>query len=124
MASQYPRLYESLSRRHGVKVECCLAAGGAVGNNNVVSASRLNSAVVMFLSTVDKSLLAVNRPWRSIGSAREANTGQRARALPCFADMENNNGYEQEEYMLQEDEWDRDLLLDPAWEKQQRKVGL
>lgn len=27
-----------------------------------------------------------------------------------------------EEYMIQEDDWDRDLLLDPAWEKQQRKV--
>lgn len=27
------------------------------------------------------------------------------------------------EYMSQEDDWDRDLLLDPAWEKQQRKVG-
>lgn len=25
-------------------------------------------------------------------------------------------------YMTQEDDWDRDLLLDPAWEKQQRKV--
>lgn len=25
-------------------------------------------------------------------------------------------------YMHQEDDWDRDLLLDPAWEKQQRKV--
>ena len=25
-------------------------------------------------------------------------------------------------YMQQEDSWDRDLLLDPAWEKQQRKV--
>ncbi|XP_049320510.1 alpha-actinin-2-like isoform X3 [Astyanax mexicanus] len=33
-----------------------------------------------------------------------------------------SNGYGQEEYMLQEDEWDRDLLLDPAWEKQQRKT--
>ncbi|KAJ8404759.1 hypothetical protein AAFF_G00331460 [Aldrovandia affinis] len=34
-----------------------------------------------------------------------------------------SNGYEQEEtYMTQEDEWDRDLLLDPAWEKQQRKT--
>ncbi|KAM9463053.1 alpha-actinin-2 [Clarias gariepinus] len=33
-----------------------------------------------------------------------------------------NNGYMQEEYMLQEEEWDRDLLLDPAWEKQQRKT--
>lgn len=26
-------------------------------------------------------------------------------------------------YMPQEDDWDRDLLLDPAWEKQQRKVS-
>uniref|UniRef100_A0A673XVD9 Uncharacterized protein n=1 Tax=Salmo trutta TaxID=8032 RepID=A0A673XVD9_SALTR len=25
-------------------------------------------------------------------------------------------------YMNQEDDWDRDFLLDPAWEKQQRKV--
>lgn len=29
-----------------------------------------------------------------------------------------------EAYMAQEDDWDRDLLLDPAWEKQQRKVKL
>ncbi|TRY95480.1 hypothetical protein DNTS_003972 [Danionella cerebrum] len=33
-----------------------------------------------------------------------------------------DNGYEIEDYMMQEDEWDRDLLLDPAWEKQQRKT--
>ncbi|RXN08894.1 alpha-actinin-1 isoform X5 [Labeo rohita] len=33
-----------------------------------------------------------------------------------------DNGYEPEEYMMQEEEWDRDLLLDPAWEKQQRKT--
>ncbi|XP_010836047.1 PREDICTED: alpha-actinin-3-like [Bison bison bison] len=26
------------------------------------------------------------------------------------------------EYMEQEEDWDRDLLLDPAWEKQQRKT--
>lgn len=29
-----------------------------------------------------------------------------------------------EAYMIQEEDWDRDLLLDPAWEKQQRKVRL
>lgn len=29
-----------------------------------------------------------------------------------------------DEYMQQEDDWDRDLLLDPAWEKQQRKVSV
>ncbi|XP_056100932.1 alpha-actinin-2-like isoform X1 [Rhinichthys klamathensis goyatoka] len=34
----------------------------------------------------------------------------------------NNNGYVVEEYMIQEDDWDRDMLLDPAWEKQQRKT--
>lgn len=28
------------------------------------------------------------------------------------------------EYMEQEEDWDRDLLLDPAWEKQQRKVSV
>jgi len=29
---------------------------------------------------------------------------------------------QQQKYMEQENDWDRDLLLDPAWEKQQRKV--
>ncbi|KAH0622514.1 hypothetical protein JD844_024886 [Phrynosoma platyrhinos] len=33
-----------------------------------------------------------------------------------------NYEYEEDEYMNQEEEWDRDLLLDPAWEKQQRKT--
>lgn len=32
--------------------------------------------------------------------------------------------HHEEAYMTQEDDWDRDLLLDPAWEKQQRKVRL
>uniref|UniRef100_A0A669DEM7 Actinin, alpha 2b n=1 Tax=Oreochromis niloticus TaxID=8128 RepID=A0A669DEM7_ORENI len=27
-----------------------------------------------------------------------------------------------DEYMIQEEEWDRDMLLDPAWEQQQRKT--
>uniref|UniRef100_A0A8C4ULF0 Actinin alpha 2 n=1 Tax=Falco tinnunculus TaxID=100819 RepID=A0A8C4ULF0_FALTI len=31
-------------------------------------------------------------------------------------------GSGKDEYMTQEEEWDRDLLLDPAWEKQQRKT--
>ncbi|XP_052009277.1 alpha-actinin-2-like isoform X2 [Xyrauchen texanus] len=33
-----------------------------------------------------------------------------------------DNGYDENDYMMQEEEWDRDLLLDPAWEKQQRKT--
>lgn len=28
-----------------------------------------------------------------------------------------------DEYMEQEDEWEREGLLDPAWEKQQKKVS-
>lgn len=30
--------------------------------------------------------------------------------------------HQEQTYMTQEDDWDRDMLLDPAWEKQQRKV--
>lgn len=29
-----------------------------------------------------------------------------------------------QEYMEQEEEWEREGLLDPAWEKQQKKVGV
>uniref|UniRef100_A0A8D0HJB2 Actinin alpha 2 n=1 Tax=Sphenodon punctatus TaxID=8508 RepID=A0A8D0HJB2_SPHPU len=36
--------------------------------------------------------------------------------------IQYNYEYEEDEYMIQEDEWDRDMLLDPAWEKQQRKT--
>ncbi|XP_005746617.1 alpha-actinin-1 [Pundamilia nyererei] len=37
--------------------------------------------------------------------------------------MYNMEHYDEEnDYMQQEDDWDRDLLLDPAWEKQQRKT--
>lgn len=35
------------------------------------------------------------------------------------------NGYSMEygdQYMEQEEEWEREGLLDPAWEKQQKKV--
>lgn len=39
--------------------------------------------------------------------------------------MENgimNSTYEYDGYMEQEEEWEREGLLDPAWEKQQKKV--
>lgn len=52
--------FNSLTRRHGVKIdsvagveECSLAVGEAVGHENIVSASRMNSAVVVFMKTVD-----------------------------------------------------------------------
>jgi hypothetical protein len=31
---------------------------------------------------------------------------------------------DENQYMEQEEEWEREGLLDPAWEKQQRKVRL
>lgn len=36
------------------------------------------------------------------------------------------NGYAldyNDDYMVQEEEWEREGLLDPAWEKQQKKVS-
>lgn len=55
--------YEKLTRRHGVKVapamacsveECALAVGAIVGHMSVKSASRMNSAIVLFLDCVEK----------------------------------------------------------------------
>lgn len=40
--------------------------------------------------------------------------------------MENGDyvgQYDEENYMEQEEEWEREGLLDPAWEKQQKKVS-
>ena len=32
--------------------------------------------------------------------------------------------YDENAYMEQEEEWEREGLLDPAWEKQQKKVSV
>ncbi len=52
----------NLTQRHGVKVasavsveDCCLAAGEVVGHEHIMSASRMNSATVVFLSSVEKA---------------------------------------------------------------------
>jgi hypothetical protein len=39
--------------------------------------------------------------------------------------MMDNGGYSgnDQDYMEQEEEWEREGLLDPAWEKQQKKVS-
>uniref|UniRef100_H2TJE4 Actinin alpha 4 n=1 Tax=Takifugu rubripes TaxID=31033 RepID=H2TJE4_TAKRU len=37
-------------------------------------------------------------------------------------DIYDERSYRKRTYMEQENDWDRDLLLDPAWEKQQRKT--
>lgn len=68
MAVAGSEVFESLTRRHGVKVasavsiaDCCLAAGEVVGFDSVLSAARMNSAIVMFLSTVEKANELVER---------------------------------------------------------------
>ncbi|KAK3506380.1 hypothetical protein QTP70_017252, partial [Hemibagrus guttatus] len=61
MANPTTLQYESLTRRHGVRVvcsasveECVLAIGDVVGHENIVAASRMNSAIVVFLNDVAK----------------------------------------------------------------------
>lgn len=58
--------FERLTRRHGIKVaskvsveQCSLAVGNVVGHQNVVSASRMNKVIVLFLSSVEKALEVV-----------------------------------------------------------------
>lgn len=55
--------FESISRRHGIKIvplmncsveECSLAVGKAVGYESIMSASRMSSAVVIFLDSIEK----------------------------------------------------------------------
>ncbi|KAG2468334.1 YTX1 protein, partial [Polypterus senegalus] len=60
----FSKAFESLSRRHGAKVlvdpqvsaeACVVGVGKIVGYKNVLSASRMNKAVVVFLN--DESLV-------------------------------------------------------------------
>ncbi|KAA0722766.1 Transposon TX1 uncharacterized 82 kDa protein ORF 1 [Triplophysa tibetana] len=58
----------SLTRRHAVKVasavsveDCCLAIGEVVGHDCVLSASRMNNAIVIFLKSVEKANELVER---------------------------------------------------------------
>jgi len=52
---------DGLTRRHGIKLlcnfsveECALAVGNVVGYNAIVSASKMNNAVVLFLNAIEK----------------------------------------------------------------------
>ena len=54
--------FTKLTRSHGVKIqcdasveECSLAVGSVVGHEHIKSASRMNNATVLFLSTVEKT---------------------------------------------------------------------
>ena len=60
MAASGAGKFDFLTRRHAVKVAstasveiCSLAVGDGVGHDNILSAARMNSAIVMFLRTVD-----------------------------------------------------------------------
>lgn len=55
--------FEQLTRRHGIKVpvgvdcsieECSLTVGEVVGHSCIKLASRMNSAIVLFLETIEK----------------------------------------------------------------------
>ena len=54
--------FQRLTRQHGVKIqcsasveECSLAIGDVVGHENVKSAPRMNSAIVVFIATIEKA---------------------------------------------------------------------
>lgn len=60
------RNLDFLTRRHGVKIvskasveDCSLAVGEVVGCENVVSASRMNNAIVVFLKTTELANIVV-----------------------------------------------------------------
>lgn len=62
MSAPHGQVLSSLTQRHAVKVasavgveERCLAIGEVVGHESVLSASRMNSAAVVFLDSVDKA---------------------------------------------------------------------
>lgn len=68
MSAQRAQGLSSLTRRHAVKVAsavsveaCCLAVGEVVGLSSVLSASRMNNAIVVFLDSVDKANELVER---------------------------------------------------------------
>lgn len=44
-------------------------------------------------------------------------------AAPGFVNNTGMGEYGENTYMEQEEEWEREGLLDPAWEKQQKKVS-
>ncbi len=57
-----------LTRRHGVKIvsvasveACCLGVGEVVGHQNILSASRMNNATVIFLNSVERANEVVAR---------------------------------------------------------------
>lgn len=45
-------------------------------------------------------------------------------AYDGYNNVGNENGQYGDGYMEPEEEWEREGLLDPAWEKQQKKVSL
>ncbi|XP_044074679.1 ras-related protein Rab-36 isoform X1 [Siniperca chuatsi] len=62
MAAQGGNGLDFLTRRHGVKIvsvasveACCLGVGEVVGHQNILSASRMNGATVIFLNTVERA---------------------------------------------------------------------
>lgn len=66
MAAPGAESLEFLTRRHGVKIdvtasieECSLAVSAVVGHENVLSASRMNNAIVLFVKTIELANLLV-----------------------------------------------------------------
>lgn len=68
MTAPDSRVLNTLPQRHAVKMtsavsveDCCLAIGEVVGHGSILSASKMNNAVVIFLNTVEKANELVER---------------------------------------------------------------
>lgn len=68
MAASGKGKFDSLTRWHGIKIscaasveDCSLAVGEIVGHDKIMSAARMNQAIVMFLETVELANLMVER---------------------------------------------------------------
>lgn len=68
MTAQRVQGLSKLTRRHAVKVatavsveDCCLAVGEIVGHSAILSASRMNNAMVFFLESEEKAIDLVER---------------------------------------------------------------
>jgi len=60
--------FEQLTRRHAVKIastasveQCSLLVGQIVGHGNIVSAARMNNAIVLFFKTVEIANVVVEK---------------------------------------------------------------
>jgi hypothetical protein len=88
-------------------------------NNNISNNSNNNNNKRTDNKAIDKILSLNNCLNKQSISEETPMVEVDGRYNTVYNNMDNSEGY-----MEQEEEWEREGLLDPAWEKQQRKVTI